>query len=640
MRGVNAAVGVAVGAAVGVASAFLVYRARRRVVGPWLLQRCTVLASTITDRPIAPADDEYTEVDVRLSVDGLIEAVAPAGSLRPRFGEARLDCRDKFLLPGFVNAHTHSTEMLSKGLIPPTPLDLWVLRLLSSVGEAIGHFRAPNDALQLAALHCAVESLLGGCTSVLDHCYVGDTEQARAVVAGYREVGVRAFFAPMLGDDSVRYENYIRESPRTHIGPARGPRLRNSPARPTRPTQPAERLMRVPVFSIRIALWAAVATDAAQRNARRTAQRPSPEDTRGLGCDGCLRLDSAPSDPEACASAVALWEDIVNELHRPESGVSVVIGPVTAYSCSAAMLEGAARLRRKHQLHGHIHLLESRGQKREACRRFGDAGAVGLLERTGFLHVPGTTTSCAHACWLEADDMRRLAAAGAAVVTNPLSNLRLGSGVCQVRRCREAGVDVAIGCDGACSSDGQDLTEAIKATCLVSALTTPEYREWLSAREALRLAYEGGSAAVGLRERAGKISTGRLADLTLWDLTSLSMLPQNDPASTLALCRPQSGPSSAGSALDTVFVGGRRLVARGDVLTVNLRRLRAQLWAALPRRRPGSEVNADATPDVAFHQCAECEYRAALNLDGQATVPPPAAGARLAGTLRWDPFSH
>ena len=73
---------------------------------------------------------------------------------------------------------------------------------------------------------------------------------------------------------------------------------------------------------------------------------------------------------------------------------------------------------------------------------------------------------------------------------------RLGSGVCAVRRLLDARVGVALGCDGACSSDGQDMTEAIKAAALVSTLASPDYREWLSGREALRLAYAGGAAAV------------------------------------------------------------------------------------------------------------------------------------------------
>ena len=65
------------------------------------------------------------------------------------------------------------------------------------------------EALGLAALHCAVESLLGGCTAVIDHCYVGSVRDAEAVVAAYRQVGVRIFFAPMLNDDAVQYENYV-----------------------------------------------------------------------------------------------------------------------------------------------------------------------------------------------------------------------------------------------------------------------------------------------------------------------------------------------------------------------------------------------------------------------------------------------
>ena len=562
-------------------------RSRRRVDGPWLLRRCTVLASTVSSCPIPENEDRYEEVDVRLDCNGCIKAVAPAGKMRAGLFEACIDGRRKLLLPGFVNAHTHSTEMLSRGLIPPVPLDLWVLRLLSTIGEAIGIIGNAYDALHLAALHCGVESLLGGCTSVLDHCWVNSADEAEAVTSAYRQIGIRAFFAPMLNDDARAYENYIP-----------------------------------------------VAHDAAARNACAGAC--------GLAPDGKHRTESSPSDPEACARAVALWEEIIARLHRPSEGVEVIVGPVTAYSCSMAMLRAAADIRRQHSLHGHIHLLESRAQKMEACRmvdRFPNGSAVQMLDAAGFLRVEGTVTSCAHTCWLEGDDMRMMAEAGAAVVHNPLSNLRLGSGVCQVRRCLQAGVDVALGCDGACSSDGQDMTEAIKAACLVSTLATPEYNEWLTARETLRLAYEGGAAAVGLRERAGKILPGRLADLTLWDLTSLSMLPQGDPASLLVLGRPQAGPPTAGGALHSVFVAGRRLVSRGECLTIDVRKLRAQLWDALPRRTPGGEVAEHLSPSADYHRCAECEYRAALNLDGNAKAPPATVRARTAATLRWDPLT-
>ena len=157
-----------------------------------------------------PEDDYYAEVDVLLGGDGTILAVGKPGSVpKPSLFTATIDCSNKLLLPGFVNAHTHSTEHLSRGLIPPLPLDLWVMRLLSTVGEAFGYFKTPPEALHLAALHCGVESLLSGCTSIMDHCFCNGVEDAQACISAYEAVGIRAFFAPMLNDDAELYKNYI-----------------------------------------------------------------------------------------------------------------------------------------------------------------------------------------------------------------------------------------------------------------------------------------------------------------------------------------------------------------------------------------------------------------------------------------------
>ena len=336
----SSALSLGAAAAISAATIYALSRgSRRRIEGPWLLRNCTTLASTLTtneeNRPPTETDG-YTEVDVLLGTDGKIEAVGAAGSIaKPSLFTPTLDCTNKLLLPGFVNAHTHSTEHLSRGLIPPVPLDLWVLRLLSTVGEAIGYFSEPSEALHLAALHCGVESLLSGCTSVLDHCYTSSVADAEAVTSAYQAVGIRAFFAPMLNDDAVRYENYIP-----------------------------------------------LAADADARNKARVVSTAGSSPAfafAGLGKGGLLRTKRGPSDPEACTAAVALWEAIVGALHRPAEGVEIVIGPVTAYSCSTAMLKAAAGVRRKHRLHGHIHLLESRAQKIEACRdteRFPGGSAV------------------------------------------------------------------------------------------------------------------------------------------------------------------------------------------------------------------------------------------------------------------------
>ena len=63
---------------------------------------------------LIPTIDGYETVDVQI-VDGRIAAIGadlePVGTV--------VNGRNKLLLPGFVNAHTHSSEMWQRGLIPP-----------------------------------------------------------------------------------------------------------------------------------------------------------------------------------------------------------------------------------------------------------------------------------------------------------------------------------------------------------------------------------------------------------------------------------------------------------------------------------------------------------------------------------------
>ena len=82
-----------------------------------------------------------------------------------------------------------------------------------------------------------------------------------------------------------------------------------------------------------------------------------------------------------------LWEAAVEKFHDPEHGINIVIGPVTAYSASEDLLRGAAALRRKHGLVGHIHLLETRGQALQARQFLPTGSAVKYLHSTGFLQV-------------------------------------------------------------------------------------------------------------------------------------------------------------------------------------------------------------------------------------------------------------
>ncbi len=94
-------------------------------------------------------------------------------------------------------------------------------------------------------------------------------------------------------------------------------------------------------------------------------------------------------------------------------------------------------------------------------------------------------TTLAHCVWLNDADIAILAETQSTVVHNPLSNLRLGSGIAPILKYRQAGVNVTFGCDGASSNDSQDLLEAIKMGSILHNVTDSDYQHWITPRQLL-----------------------------------------------------------------------------------------------------------------------------------------------------------
>lgn len=532
--------------------------------------------STLLSNVLLPtADGKYARKDVLMS-DGKIAKIGEAKTL----GETGIDCSERILLPGFVNAHTHSIEHWARGLIKPLPLELWVQQLIRHEprgdegwqGEE-SFVKTPAESVGISAIHCGVEALLSGCTAILDHLWVRHLDDLDAAVKAYKALGIRAFIAPMLGDDAVLHSNYIP-----------------------------------------------LANDAEGRNHAAACKKLC---CGAMGKDGAFRTANSPRDPEKTKEVLALWEEAVKKFHDPVGGIEIVIGPVTAYSASAELLQGAAALRRKYDLCGHTHLLETRAQALMARQWLPSGSAVKHLHDTGFLQ--GRGTSCAHTVWLDDEEIALMAKDGATAVHNPLSNVRLGSGVMPVKRFVDAGVNVAMGCDGSCSSDGQDMLEALKLATFLPCIRTAEYRDWPAPRHtALMLAAKNGYKAVGMEGAAGELAEGMAADVTLWDLTSLALLPRTDPISLLVIGSRTQAPG-AGSSLHSCWIRGRQVVADGEPCGVDLRALRSLMMGCQTEYRDPEITDPRGHPSTSMN---EVEYRAAMGLDieGQATPTSEALG--------------
>lgn len=426
-------------------------------------------------------DNGYNTVDVQIEGEG-ITAIAPQLEV---VGTA-IDGQNKLLLPGFINAHTHSSEMWQRGIIPPGPLELWLAQLYEF---------APLDSEQvyLTALGTAVETLLSGGTSVVDHLVLIPGQELETVVAAvraYKEVGIRAFVAPLIQDHSI------------------------------------------------------------------TAGMPS----------GKVKQDHAPY-LRSTAETLELMAEVISQFHRPDEGVSVLVAPTGIQLCSDALFEGCIELSDRHNICRHSHLLETKAQKLLAQEKYG-CSAVEHLKQIDFL---SDRTSLAHCVWLDDSDISILAETKSTVVHNPLSNLRLGSGIAPILKYLRAGVNVTFGCDGAASNDSQDMLEAIKIGSILHNLTDFDYHHWIAPRQAVEMASLGGAKGLNMADQVGSITVGKKADLVLYDLTSLSLLPRTDPIGLLILGRPTQ-------AVNSVWVNGKQIVCDGKVTTINVDDLRQELF--------------------------------------------------------------
>jgi 5-methylthioadenosine/S-adenosylhomocysteine deaminase len=162
-----------------------------------------------------------------------------------------------------------------------------------------------------------------------------------------------------------------------------------------------------------------------------------------------------------------------------------------------------------------------------------------------------------------------MASAGAGIVLNHLSNLKLKSGIAPVCDLREAGVRLGLGCDNCSGSDVQSVFQAMRMFCLLAAVSDPEPGPGL-AHEVLRHATLGNARTAGLEGELGAIRPGYRADLILIDLNDVAYLPFNSAARQLVY-------TEAGRGVETVIVDGRVVIRERRITTIDEDALRREV---------------------------------------------------------------
>ncbi len=211
----------------------------------------------------------------------------------------------------------------------------------------------------------------------------------------------------------------------------------------------------------------------------------------------------------------------------------------------------------------HIHLSETAKEHSECVARHG-VTPTGFFLQNGLFDVPVTAAHCVH---LTAEDRAILAEHKASAVHNPISNLKLGSGVMPLETTLADGVNVALGTDGAASNNRLDLLREMQTALLLAKGTTGR-PDCLTAAAALPLATVNGAIAQG-RSDTGVIAVGARADLALFDLSGAHNLPLVSPEGALAY-------SAAASDVKMTVVDGRILYENGEFYALDVEKLKAE----------------------------------------------------------------
>ena len=235
-----------------------------------------------------------------------------------------------------------------------------------------------------------------------------------------------------------------------------------------------------------------------------------------------------------------------------------------AVSCSAPQrvskdyLIALDQLSKAHDLPFYAHMLETRLQRVfcEVCW-----GGQSLVRYTNDLGALSDRMNVIHAIWVDECDMELLAAAGACVAHNPISNLRLGSGVMPWRRLHDLNIPVCLGVDEAIADDAINMWTVMKTAGSIHNLTDWDYANWPSAEEVLRAATQTGGLA--MREpQLGTLSLGAPADLILIDLHALPFVPLNNLHRQLVYCE-------LGQSVKLSIVAGEIVCEEGQLKTIN-----------------------------------------------------------------------
>jgi len=233
------------------------------------------------------------------------------------------------------------------------------------------------------------------------------------------------------------------------------------------------------------------------------------------------------------------------------------LGPHAPYTCSEELLLKTKDLAKRHDTRIHSHVSETK-EEVENSKKDKGARPFEYLDRIGFLDKD---VIAAHSVWVSKSEIDIIKDKKTKICHNPISNMKLGSGVAPIPEYLEKGVTVSLGTDGAASNNNMDMFEDIK-TCALLHKSHNSNASVVPAMNTLEFATINGAKALGMEDEIGSIETGKKADIILLDTNAANMVPMTNPISHLVY-------SAQGNNVKTMIVNGKVIMKDRKIKTLD-----------------------------------------------------------------------
>lgn len=278
----------------------------------------------------------------------------------------------------------------------------------------------------------------------------------------------------------------------------------------------------------------------------------------GMRCYFSPTLFTSPA--ETAAETLARTRAIIEEiLSYDDEDFQVMVAPHSPYACDEDLLQGSVDLARELDLRLHIHVAETKNENKIILERYGKR-PLAFLKGLGYLERPAIF---AHGVELNPSEIADLATSSVSIAHNPISNLKLASGVAPVTNLLAAGVTVGLATDSVASNNNLDMFEEGRTAALLQKMREGDASQF-TIDQALKALTIEGAKALGLEDKIGSLEVGKQADfIAIQPKGRIHLYPLENMLSHLVY-------AVKGSDVQDVYIAGRQVVRDGQVLTVNV----------------------------------------------------------------------